>query len=397
MEKINSSMNKGTETISKTNMYEEMASWGTGQLKDYLMISGISYAGTRQEILSRAFVAWEQKSDIRMSEKELKSKLQQEYEGRLKKFSLEDPRAIGKENWQDDCTKWPRLDLGKIFSFLVENRDQEVEFVGKYKTHKAYSYFGSGFVDTIYVLKQGNVSILKSKVTPSMSVRNCPHEVWVAIEHDTSIIKCCWCTCTAGFAQTCNHVISTLYKIEYAATLGYIDPCCTSMPCGWNKGTKRTVQPVGLMDMNISQDNRLNAEKTKSIYTEKRKQFDQQHVSSANLSALFGKISMVKPGAVIFKSLPSSPGNTSIPLSVFDLARNHISCGGEKHSFTETLSMTRKQVEEVEKQTREQNNNPIWHEQKKGRLTSSMHHDIHTKMMTIAKTKVQEILKFQIW
>ena len=73
IKKSNASMNKGTENISKTNMYEEMASWGTGQLKDYLMVRGISYSGTRQEILSGTFVAWEQKSEIRMGAKELQN------------------------------------------------------------------------------------------------------------------------------------------------------------------------------------------------------------------------------------------------------------------------------------------------------------------------------------
>lgn len=84
VQKTFSTLNKPVQGTNSTNMYEEMASWGTGQLKDYLMVRGISYSESRQELLPRAFVAYEQKADIRLSEKELMSKLNKEYSNRLK-------------------------------------------------------------------------------------------------------------------------------------------------------------------------------------------------------------------------------------------------------------------------------------------------------------------------
>ena len=69
-----------------------MANWGTGQLKDFLTVRGMTVSGTRPEILARVFVAWEQKVKIRMNEQELLSRLKLEYESRLEAHKLTDPR-----------------------------------------------------------------------------------------------------------------------------------------------------------------------------------------------------------------------------------------------------------------------------------------------------------------
>lgn len=146
--------------------------------------------------------------------------------------------------------------------------------------------------------------------------------------------------------------------------------------------------------MNIRQDNRLMEDKNNNINTDRKKQFDprradQQPVTGESLSTLLGKICAVKPGAVIFKSLPGAPTakDSTIQLTIPELARNHISRGGKTETFMETLTMTAKQTDRIEAETKSQTKNPIWHEQRKGRLTSSMHHDIHTKMVSISKAK----------
>ena len=43
------------------SMLEEMTSWGTGQLKDFLIVRRMAVSGSRQKVLARVFVAWKQK------------------------------------------------------------------------------------------------------------------------------------------------------------------------------------------------------------------------------------------------------------------------------------------------------------------------------------------------
>ena len=138
--------------------------------------------------------------------------------------------------------------------------------------------------------------ILKTRVTPSMSIGNEPHEVWLGIGENSLTIKWCWCSCIAGFAQTCNRAIAALYKVEFASNMRYINPSCTSIPCGWNTSTSKTVHHRGFRDIDIRQDDRVvNNESTPQINSEKKILFDprgadQQFVSSNSVSNLFIEI-----------------------------------------------------------------------------------------------------------
>ena len=44
-----------------SSVYEELCSWGVGNLKDFLSARGISCQGNKQQLVSRSYVAWENK------------------------------------------------------------------------------------------------------------------------------------------------------------------------------------------------------------------------------------------------------------------------------------------------------------------------------------------------
>ena len=117
----------------------------------------------------------------------------------------------------------------------------------------------SGFVDTVYLAKcpvNSELTFLKGNVCPSQRIRDDPHEVWICIEGpktDCGIVTS-WCTCIAGSGEACNHVIALLYKVNYAFKKNYISPACTSVPQGWNKGTKREVEPSAIGDLTFRRE-----------------------------------------------------------------------------------------------------------------------------------------------
>ena len=43
------------------------------------------------------------------------------------------------------------LDTRVIFAYILKVNDCDLEYVGRYKDQKAYSYFGSSFIDTIFI------------------------------------------------------------------------------------------------------------------------------------------------------------------------------------------------------------------------------------------------------
>ena len=58
------------------NAYEEFASNALGHSKDFLSARGLSYTGSKQQLVFRCFVAWESKTPLKFTEKQQPSRLQ---------------------------------------------------------------------------------------------------------------------------------------------------------------------------------------------------------------------------------------------------------------------------------------------------------------------------------
>ena len=154
------------------NTYEEFASSTIGHLKDFLSARGLSCTGSKQQLVSRCFVAWESKTPLKFTEQQQLSRLQTEYDTGLKKANINDHISFKDEVWSSDVKNWPKVDLSQIFSFVLSRKEHEIDFAGHYKTQKAYSYYQSGFVDTIYFTLLSGTKVVKSRVSPSQSIRN---------------------------------------------------------------------------------------------------------------------------------------------------------------------------------------------------------------------------------
>ena len=163
--------------------YEDLLALGTNCLVDYLFVRGLKVSGTRVELVARAFAAAELNLPIIESVEEQQNRLKLEYEKRLASLAISDPRLVDEP--VDDITKWPPVSPGSILSYILKVRDFDREYVGKYKDQKAYSYFDSGFVDTILVHEPKEQNCKKfvyvyCKVTTSQSVNE--KELWVVTD-----------------------------------------------------------------------------------------------------------------------------------------------------------------------------------------------------------------------
>ena len=57
-------------------------------------------------------------------------------------------------------------------------------------------------------------------------------EVWIAVNKKSQTenqMLCAWCSCMAGAYETCSHAIAGLYKIDYANTKGFCNPCSNAL------------------------------------------------------------------------------------------------------------------------------------------------------------------------
>ena len=143
---------------------------GMSCLQDYLSTKGLNTTGRKIELVARAFAAFEMKLPI---EEEQQKKLKLDYENRLQKFKICDPLSIEPSKRIDDILQWPHIDTGAIFAYILKVEDCDLEYVGRYKDQKAYSYFDSDFVDTIFIYNSSscrNKIFLYSKVQSSLTI-----------------------------------------------------------------------------------------------------------------------------------------------------------------------------------------------------------------------------------
>ena len=228
--------------------YEDFLGWTVSSLKDFLSLRGLKQTGRKPELVARAFDAYELKAPVKFSQQQIYQQIKEEYSRRLNSNGINtDPNTIPHEAWIDDVKQWPEVDDGKLFSYILRTKAVDAEYIGKYKGQKAYSYWMSGFVDTVLFTKcpVDNKHVFLKGCVSRQKIRDDPHKVWVCLEGTMSDCKIVtsWCTCTAGTAEVCNHVIALMYKVNFAYKKAYISPACTSVPQGWNKGTRKDVEP----------------------------------------------------------------------------------------------------------------------------------------------------------
>ena len=384
--------------------YDDFLGMGRSQLVDFLHVRGLVTSGRKVELVARAFTAVEMQLPIKLSTEEHQKLLTTEYQKRLVENNISDPKDHNIR--QDDITKCPPVNVGHIFEYILRLREFDSDYIGKYKDMKAYSYFDSGFVDTIlhsFVNTENNLIILFCSVTGSMDIHN-SKELWICVE-GTGRIRTAWCSCMAGTSACCNHIIATLYKVEYAHREGYIDPSCTSIPCGWNAGTKKEVSGRKIQDLVLRKRIRTKlksdpASQKRSTEEERSKalrDFDprlpRHRESDDDQIKLFYECLAKNPmtkGAVLFKSIEATETSVSSEKFVIEQVVEKVmdlNVSNEERVSTlfEQMAMTQDECTKLEMKTRDQSSSELWVEARKGRLTASKHREIFTKVSSVTR------------
>ena len=101
---------------SGKKQYDDFLSINVNNLKDYLIVRGISVSGyNKTELVARAYSAAEIDPPIILSSADLTKNLEEEYSKRLREF---DPKNIEKELRVDDLTAWLKVNLGTFLNIF---------------------------------------------------------------------------------------------------------------------------------------------------------------------------------------------------------------------------------------------------------------------------------------
>ena len=185
------------------------------------------------------------------------------------------------------------------------------------------------------------------------------------------------------------------------------------MPCGWNQSTKKVIEPKRISEivarkkirtkLGENSKTEINQEENRMIELNK---FDPRITKHQNMtgdrpSNLLFTLSKSNPDAVLFKSFEECAIPTKSNLTVLGFANStsleNLNDDEKIPEFLRCLCFSDNDVQAIEKMTRTQSKSLRWKEQRKGRLTASKHHDVFTKVNTLANLKVLIPLKLHLW
>ena len=138
-------------------------------------------------------------------------------------------------------------DKTRFYSDVLDKKGIVKRTECQYKQGKAYRYFTNNFVSEVFINNLNSESkycFLKTKYLPSQRVSSKQYDVWALLKKDHvdevgGEIISAYCTCTAGFLGSCNHVVGLLFRIEDAVLIGVTHRTCTSNLASWNIPSKK--------------------------------------------------------------------------------------------------------------------------------------------------------------
>ena len=111
-----------------------------------------------------------------------------------------------------------------------------------------------------------------------------------------------------------------LYKVNFAYNKNYVSPACTSIPQGWNKGTKKDVKSSNINDLTFGRDQKTKKKTDRNPELDQtlRKLFDprkpdDRHVDNEKVSTFLGNLNNNLPSACFLYSLEHDI-DTHLPL-----------------------------------------------------------------------------------
>ena len=86
-------------------------------------------------------------------------------------------------------SSWPPISQVHIAAFLLTAEQSNVDLgkrlLNDYKEGKAYSYFDSKWLKEVHyhqITSSSKYCFIKSESTPSQSINNVPHRIWICVE-----------------------------------------------------------------------------------------------------------------------------------------------------------------------------------------------------------------------
>ena len=412
----------GNLTIDHFKAYTEEA------LRVYLSMRKKPIDGDYDTLVSRAFVASEEKVavDVEMEERHRQTLSQYQQKLVIDGITLPDPFQLDSKSWISESKggmiHWPSLyylDISKYLDHINTPQDLLHRLDCEYKEGKGYRYFSGSFAKEIFwhpISQESSYCFLKNKVTPSHNTSSKPYNVWCVVAKDMpgkigGQILSAYCSCTAGLLGSCNHVVALLFRVEAAVSEGFTKPTCTSRAAEWPvpPTTKSLLDLKPLTEIQFEKHHYLKKRGFLRTNEEAKKTFQEFGSSYGNglndrqneelmRAKLYNVLKDTAPCSRFVEvmekskkrktsnSIPATP--SEIPPSPRQVAESFssdssITMEENVAKFTQILQITKEQITDIYNVTKFQSECQIWHSLRQGRITASLFHRVMSRTKTL--------------
>ncbi|CAH1266690.1 Hypp3518 [Branchiostoma lanceolatum] len=411
----------------------EIKRWTVPALRDFLRVRGLKTTGLKDDLISLVNAAVLLRYPIKPDEIAEDRRRSAEYAELLivkgTSTKLPDPLSLT-EGWIKETDggvkQWPPVSYFEVAAWILSeapcvslprgsSKDQERDTLHKrllsdYKEGKAYSYFDSKWLNEVLyhpIAPDSDMCLVKTTCTPSQSIRNIPHTVWVALEKKSGSIVSAYCSCFAGLGSTCNHVAAVIFNLDHAFMMGESTPC-TSKECTWNVysgGAAAVLKAKPIIEMEWVKPNYHKGANRTPINSVKKKLFNplENSTNKPTSSGLFDAMFPSCQNSTVFKYMhhdtpppPAFPPQADFNLDTEMETETTVDCtplqslsemaSGKQtvQSFIDSLpAYTINQVATIEVETRGQADNTQWANFRSGMITASNLKSVVTRNDTL--------------
>ena len=218
----------------------------------------------------------------------------------------------------------------------------------------------------------------------------CPIKCWKV--YVTHLIYGC------RLGETCSHVAALLFKVEAAVRLGFTTKVCTELPCVWNDYHIDEVKPARIAEIEFydkAAKRRLTGDARSPL--EESSLADQERFLCAlsNVDTNVVGLCAFTDHNERFVCRPPSP-KPCLPRPLRELYNADIDTQSVQEEVINlaksALTLSETEIKLVEEKTRTQSSSVAWHQQRAGRITASLAHDVlHTNVEKPAPSLIKKI------
>lgn len=231
-------------------------------------------------------------------------------------------------------------------------------------------------------VKEGRI-LVHGRVNHSQRARDTPLKPWLLCEKDGSVLLA-HCDCMAGLSEACSHIGALLFATESWYRLNSSTTCTEELSTWLPSHIKKVPYlPVSEIDFTSAKKRMHHLEAGEGKTEEKRRKSQSTLFppSEDEKNIFFSALAAVKVDSSVLSLVPPynqkfiAKENENIPKPLTALysdehmSLNYLELLGQCDKTI--ISITEKECEAVERETRQQSQSKTWFDQRAGRITAS--------------------------